>query len=273
MFISGGEILSEAFYCESGEAQVYVLRDQGAGRARAAVIMLGPIGPERAYAWHGLRSVARGLARAGIASLRLDYRGTGESTGDFESASLAQLLADAEHIMGRFAADLEHGIPRIAIGLRGGCLLAARLRERGVIDAVISLEPPVSGEAFVDELARQRAADDTAVVDAGVRMMRDEVRARWREGGVVDIGGFRFGAGLTRDLSLLAMPGPDEDHAVVRLRRQRRGTRANVALIPTPAFWRPGPWINPDLAALIATLSAMIDGWCARARAARSGSP
>ena len=49
------------------------------GRARGAALVLPPVGIELIVAHRALRVLGDGLARRGIAALRLDYAGTGDS--------------------------------------------------------------------------------------------------------------------------------------------------------------------------------------------------
>lgn len=69
------------------------------GGSRAAAVVLvsgtGPIDRDVTFAGHALfRTLADALAARGIASLRFDKRGVGESGGDFSSATASDFVAD-----------------------------------------------------------------------------------------------------------------------------------------------------------------------------------
>ncbi|HYE03409.1 MAG TPA: alpha/beta hydrolase [Phycisphaerales bacterium] len=95
-----------------------------------AVALVGDFGPldrDQAAAWHRPGAVlADAFARAGFATIRLDSRGTGASTGDEHGATLdvraADVRAAVEHLAGTGVID------RACVGLVGlgeGCVVAA----------------------------------------------------------------------------------------------------------------------------------------------------
>jgi len=79
------------------------------GHAAPAVVLVsgtGPIDRDVTFAGHALfRTVAHTLARQGIASLRFDKRGVGESEGDFSLARVADFVSDVlgatEYLVGK----------------------------------------------------------------------------------------------------------------------------------------------------------------------------
>ena len=118
------------------------------GRARGAALVLPPVGIELIVAHRALRVLGDGLARRGIAALRLDYAGTGDSVSlapqaDHVPAWLASVERALEY--------LQHaGADRVAVvGLRLGATLAARAA-RGV-DALVLWDPVETGRRFLRE--------------------------------------------------------------------------------------------------------------------------
>lgn len=108
-----------------------------------------PLGPPRAFALFApcfrctqdspaSRRVAQALVREGIAVLRFDFAGLGESTGDLAQASFASMVDDVVAV-----ADLlqrEHGAPSLLVGhgFGGTAVLAAAGRIDGV-QAVVAV--------------------------------------------------------------------------------------------------------------------------------------
>lgn len=81
---------------------------------------------------------SRALAQAGIASLRFDFFGSGESEGEFREATLATEIADAEDAASFFRS--QNGLDPERIGLLGlslggavAALTAERLRARALV--------------------------------------------------------------------------------------------------------------------------------------------
>lgn len=81
---------------------------------------------------------ARALARAGIASLRFDFYGSGESEGEFREVSLQSELADALDAVGFFRR--QKGVDPVRLGLVGLSLggtiaasIAMRVRARALV--------------------------------------------------------------------------------------------------------------------------------------------
>jgi putative redox protein len=147
----------------------------GRGQRLAGLLDL-PMGPVRAYALlascftcgkdvHAAARIAEGLAERGIAVLRFDFAGLGESEGDFAdttfSTNVADLVAAADHLRATRAA------PALLIGhsLGGAAMLAAagKMPEaRAVVTIAAPSEPKHIVEQFrddVDTIMRQGEAE------------------------------------------------------------------------------------------------------------------
>lgn len=117
------------------------------------VIICAAQGYEELCTHRPMRGLAERFATAGMPTLRFDYPGTGDSTGDEHDparvrAWLDSIRAAANYLRGRV------GVEEIAIvGLRIGATLGAiAAAELGDVEALALMAPPVSGRAYVREI-------------------------------------------------------------------------------------------------------------------------
>jgi pimeloyl-ACP methyl ester carboxylesterase len=123
------------------------------GSADLGVVLCGPHGYEELCVHRHWRELARDLSAHDLPTLRFDYPGTGDSTGDDEMPYRVQAWLDG--IRAAIAALRRlSGVDRVAlVGLRIGALLAAAAAEQeGELAALVLLAPPGSGKACIREL-------------------------------------------------------------------------------------------------------------------------
>jgi len=110
---------------------------KGGGRAPGVVFFHGFTGDRMESHWIFIKC-ARALARAGIASLRFDFFGSGESEGKFRDATLKTEIADAKDAVKFFRR--QPGIDATRVGLCGlslGGLVAASIAHRARAKALV----------------------------------------------------------------------------------------------------------------------------------------
>ena len=123
------------------------------------------------------RQLAEGLSERGVASIRWDKRGVGESGGDFLSSGLHDLVDDAlavvDEVMGT-------GLPVVLIGHSEGTAIAARLLvERPDIAGAALLAPYArNGLEVLRWQARGLQKDVPAVVRGILRVMRTDLETQ-----------------------------------------------------------------------------------------------
>lgn len=180
---------------------------EGAMGARLAARLDRPHGPIRAYALFAhcfsctkdalaAKYIAAGLAEAGIATLRFDFTGLGQSEGDFAntgfSANVGDLVAAADHLRRQFQA------PRLLVGhsLGGAAVLAAAARVPEAA-AVATIAAPAEPAHVARLLGPARAAiealGEAEVVLAGQafrirREFLDDLQAQRLEPAVAGLG-------------------------------------------------------------------------------------
>ncbi len=114
----------------------------------ARVLLVGPFASGRHTSYLAWVRWARYLAARQIEVLRYDYRGIGESTGEFEEMTLPDWIEDARDLGGWLKAK-DPGTPLILIGLELGGLLAGRVFDEGLGDALVLWSPPQGANQFL----------------------------------------------------------------------------------------------------------------------------
>ncbi|MCE5290200.1 MAG: alpha/beta hydrolase [Nocardiaceae bacterium] len=119
--------------------------------ARGAVVLCPPVAKEHIDTYRGLSVAADRLARAGILTLRFDYRGVGDSSGDQHSDTLWQDWVSsgisAVEFMRRWGAETV-----ALVGLRLGAIVAAEVAvktEAASTPQLVLWDPVLSGRSFL----------------------------------------------------------------------------------------------------------------------------
>lgn len=125
---------------------------------RASALMCPPLLHEHARSYRFFMGVAELLAEAGVACLRFDYYGTGDSAGntdEFHPGRAGEDIALAATALDERAP----GVPRILIGIRGSALIA-RAHAAAIGAAALWLWQPVpDASGYLGELDALDAAE------------------------------------------------------------------------------------------------------------------
>lgn len=128
-------------------------------RVRGTVLLVPPLAKEQYDVLRGLRRLAASLAAEGLAVLRFDYRGTGDSSGPSGDADAARdWIASVRHA-DDYLRGLGLGAPAV-VALRVGAALAGAA---GLTPPAAVLWDPIGGRAF----ARAQAALARMAIGAG----------------------------------------------------------------------------------------------------------
>lgn len=125
------------------------------GSSRRGVLLCGTYGFEQLCAYRAWRGLARSIAAAGCATLRLDYPGQGDSrdASPGEDAIAASVRAIRQGIAFLRA---EGGADEIVlVGLRLGATLAALAAREGGVERLALLAPFATGKAYLREMTMQ----------------------------------------------------------------------------------------------------------------------
>ena len=257
-----GSPAMEPFFFGPSDRQLFgVFHPPSGGPARDwGVVLCQPLEHEFYNAHRCLRQLAQALSDDGLAVLRFDYFGTGDSAGAWEETSLAQWLDDIDCAIAEMR---WRGCARVCLaGLRFGATLAALFSaERRRVDALVLWEPVASGEAYLRELEvfHQTQTAGTAAARPGAKpeLLGFEYSGQMRrEIGRVDLRVTSQGLGC--DVLLIEGAGRANDG----LRATLQGTARHLDHFETPPvqhFW----FYYPDRSLLPGQIPRSVLSWMA----------
>lgn len=196
---------------------------------RAALLMCPPLLHEQMRSYRFFSQVASQLAGAGIACLRFDYYGTGDSEGDdadFRPAATTQDLVSAAEALRHAAPD----VPLVVMGARASALFAWRDAAALGASALWLWQPVTDGARYVRSLeARDR---DERASNHRYPLLKGTAPAAQD-----DLMGFRLASGAREALASLSLdgPAPGMPVTVVDTADGEGGAVASAARLTLPA--------------------------------------
>ncbi|MBT7161746.1 MAG: hypothetical protein HN904_03155 [Victivallales bacterium] len=163
-----------------------------------AAVLIDPFGEEKKCAYRLLVRLARALAGVGVATLRFDLAGTGDSPGEHAEMDYARWAAGVQ-AAAEFALQLDGIETWCPIGARFGALPALSAASALPPRAVVLLEPILSGTEFLRDLERRQGIKD--MMSGQRRTGGPDAAARWQAGETIDFGGFPVSPGLATQLA------------------------------------------------------------------------
>ncbi len=149
---------------------------------RGGVVLCQPLGIEAICVYYTYRLLADRLAEQGLAVLRFDYDGTGDSTG--EETDPARVAAWLTSVSAATDALVDTGVPAVGlVGVRMGGLFAAHEAvRRGGVDALVLWDACPSGQSFLREQRFLRhlsggGGSDDGLEAPGLRLEPESVQA------------------------------------------------------------------------------------------------
>jgi len=250
--------------------QLYVVHHASATRPpRTTVVLAGPMTLERAHSYLSWVRLARNLALNGYDVMRFDYRGVGESTGDFRTKSFPGWLADLLAVV-RYAQSLNGGRV-VVLGLRLGALLAKPLFEEGVIDGLIAWAPPASARAMLMDMLRRKLAADYMEFPDAPRKVRDDYVRDLERGLEVEVEGYPWTQRLWKSAEPYTFAEPEriggewltvflDGRATEKLPVATRA-QYGALKIPRPSFWLQSTHLVADLSELFELTLERLHQW------------
>ncbi|MBC7288678.1 MAG: alpha/beta hydrolase [Armatimonadetes bacterium] len=172
---------------------------------RPTVIFADPFAEEKKCAHRVMSECAMALAEAGITAVRFDYRGCGDSDGDFHEYTLSDWRSDISTIADWAAATLRPSCVAF-LGVRLGATLVAQAVESGLAaDALVLVAPITNGTAYWQENFRRQLI--RAKLTAGDHVTADQLQAAEQEE-FFDLGGWLVSRAMRGELQALSLEPP-----------------------------------------------------------------
>ena len=152
------------FECKGQQIVGMLHLPKGRGRFPAALLLHGFTGT-KVEAHRMYVKLSRTLAQHGIASLRFDYRGSGDSAGEFEDMTIRSEIADSLEAIRFLARHKRVNSRRLAlIGMSMGGAIAAHVvaRERSRFKTLVLWAPVAEGAGILDDLSTPDAVASLA---------------------------------------------------------------------------------------------------------------
>ena len=171
---------------------------------RTPFVFCHPFGEEKLWAHRVFVNFARTLARAGRPVLRFDYRGSGDSSGEFRDSTLTSMQDDIGLAIGEVLR--RTGGSRVSLlGLRLGASVASLVAShRRDVDELVMWAPIVSGSSYLQELLRINLGTQLAVYRQ-IREDRETLGRRLAAGGTVNVDGYDMGSAMADELDRLSL--------------------------------------------------------------------
>ena len=191
-----------------------------------------PFGEEKLWSHRVYVELARAMAERGIAVLRFDYTGNGDSEGEFQNSTVDTQLSDiksaVELVWERFGKDVKLGF----FGLRYGATLAALSAEQLASKGRLLLwEPITDGEEYMQEILRSNLSTQLAVYGK-ISVNRDALIEQMRSGITVNVDGYEISNAIFTTGSKIKLNGEkrmyDGPCLIMHIARSANAKRADL---------------------------------------------
>lgn len=162
------------------------------------VVLVSPIGRERLRCYHESANLARDLASRGYPVLRFDYRGEGESSGEFAEATVTSRLEDIAAMVQELRSRAE--VEEIClVGFRLGAYFATRAAVDLGIQHMILCDPVCNPAKFAKSMIRSNIVLQSQYFGK-VGKKEPALRKDLQQGETISVFGFHLGLPFLEEL-------------------------------------------------------------------------
>ncbi|MCX7591546.1 MAG: alpha/beta fold hydrolase [Kiritimatiellae bacterium] len=211
------EIEEEVALLRAGDEVLHSVLYSPPAPAKGAILFCHPLVEERKSAHRIMVEAARACAADGLVVLRFDYRGCGDSTGEFEKCSVCGWLDDISQVF-EFLRARAPARPVGLLGLRLGAALAMRFAadisasetaaepekcHRPPPDFLVLWEPVWNCRSYLEDLFRKKLVREM-MTGGRSRSTRNGLLSDMAAGRSVDLDGYPFSPRLYGELEALS---------------------------------------------------------------------
>lgn len=191
------------YYPVSGAHLYTVLHEVAEPLAR--VLLVGPFASERHNSYLPWVRWARYLAAANVEVLRYDYRGVGESTGNFEAMTFADWGEDVAQLS-VWLKERGPQVPLVLHGLGLGAVLSGRAFDAGIGDALLLWAAPANAnQALRQTLMRWVGLEQIFKFGDDRKSASDYIR-KLEQGSPLEVDGYTWSVRLWQESFDFALP-------------------------------------------------------------------
>lgn len=187
---NSSEQLEFADYLLLEQQQLYYVLHPTTQPLRARILLAGPFASERPHRYIPWVRWARHLANNGYEVMRFDYRGVGESTGQFEEYGLKPWSDDLRYCA-EWLQQRSPTTPLILHGLGMGALLSEKLFAQEIGHILLNWLPPKSARDMLYEQLKVKLSNNFSL-PSSERKTRDQFIAELEGGKIIEVEGHNW---------------------------------------------------------------------------------
>ena len=167
---------------------------------RGSIVFCNPIFEERKSVNRALVETARYLCNNGFAVLRFDYRGCGDSAGNFNDFSPEDWTADINNAADVLRQHVSNSKDVCLLGLRLGSALALNATANDPkINSLVLWEPVVNGQNYIKQELRKKLVKQMVTFGQS-KEMRSSILQNLQQGKEIDFDGYPVSPLLYKEL-------------------------------------------------------------------------